>query len=343
MPIHLIKMNRLLHSVKPFYREDVYGFLKRVARNNLLKGEQELLFEISQENSTTVRAIVIPHLAHYCLNSVEELAQLSGIELSRSAGDRIWQINGEQITKSVFIATRNPKVCPQCLQTEAYIHGSWSLSLYISCSYHLCNLLTHCHECRKPLKWTRKDIEFCNCGADLRRSPITNGSPNSILLAQLIDHRYDERIQLSSRSLPNREIERLATLSLDGLCKTFWFLGHCVARLGNFGSGHGKKIPSHEEASQMIDKAISLMQSWPNQLGNHLNTLSNRKPSDSTDSLINRLFGPAQYYLKNEIDTEELFYIRTAYEQHIRQIWKKFDSTVQPINSAKQLPLDSEW
>jgi hypothetical protein len=321
-------MTRLLHRVKPFYREDVYGFLKRVARNNLLKGWQELLSEISQENSTTVKASIIPHLAHYCLNSVEELAQLSGIELSRSAGDRIWQINGEKITKSVFISARNPKICPLCLKSEAYIHGSWSLSLYISCAYHLCSLLTHCHNCHKPLKWARKEIEFCKCGADLRLAPIVNGSPNSIFLAKLIDHRFNDRIQLTSRSLPNREIERLANLSLDGLCKTFWFLGHCVAQLGSFGSGHGKKIPSHEEASQMIDNAISLMQSWPNQLGDHLDKLSNRKPSDSTDSLINRLFGPAHYYLQHEIVREELFYIRTAYEQHIRKIWKKFDSSV---------------
>ena len=313
--------------------------MKRVALANFLKSGPELLASITG-SQTRIHKEDIPRVAHYCLNSVAELAQLSGLELFKSGLSGIWQINGEQISKSTFIASRYPKICPICLHEAPYIRGSWSLTLYVCCPIHQKLLVDKCQECNKRLKWNRRMVEYCNCGADLRKFDATKASPESLFLAQLIDHRHDQDIKLNIPILTNREIERLASLSLDGLCKTIWFLGYYIANLGTHRSGQGRKIYTIDESEWVIHQALNLLCDWPNSLGNQLWTLSKRKPSASTDSLINRLFGPAQHYLNTEITDKELLYMRSAYEQHIRKIWLQFDKRTLPALSKTQLELD---
>ena len=93
----------------------------------------------------------------------------------------------------------------------------------------------------------------------------------------------------------------------------------------------------------MINQAIKLLHQWPHNLGNRLSKLSMRQPSKSSASLIERLFGPAQSYLQSEITTDELFYVRTAYEQHIRKVCRQFDIRNQSTLSTRQMELDATW
>lgn len=332
-------MTRLLHRVKPYKSEDVKGFFKRVALVNFLKSGPELLRSITG-NQTRIYKEDIPRLAHYCLNSVAELAQLSGLEVFKSGLSGMWQINGERISKSTFIASRYPKICPMCLQEAPYLRGSWLLTLYVCCPIHKTLLVDKCQQCNRHLKSNRTMVEYCNCGTDLRNLKAPRASPASLFLAQLIDHRQDQDMKLSITILANREIERLASLSLDGLCKTIWFLGHYIANLGAHRAGQGRKIYTIDESELVIHQALNLLHDWPNSFGNQLTILSKRKPSASTDSLINRLFGPAQHYLNTEINDKELLYVRSAYEQHIRKIWLQFDKRTLPAISKTQLELD---
>jgi hypothetical protein len=284
-----------------------------------------------------------PDIANYCLNSVEEIAQLSGIEISRYAGQRVWKINGELVTKSSFISSRGSKICPECLTDAAYLRGSWMLSFYTSCAIHQNKLINECPICVKQLKSTRRNITHCDCGADLREVKTTPAPSSSLLISQIIDQKINNFIHIKIDLAPFQEIEKLANLSLDGLCKTLWFLGHCVSNLGNYGSGQGKKILSIDEADHIIYAAIQLLQSWPNKLGKTLEGLSERPPKNQWNSLINSLFGPAQYYLQTEITSDELFYVRTAYEQHIRRIWNRISQMKGYKLSPQQLELDSSW
>ncbi len=146
---------------------------------------------------------------------------------------------------------------------------------------------------------------------------------------------------IHSALLNYKQIEQLSKLSLDGLCKTIWFLGHCIGNLGKYGSGHGSKILSLYEANTVIAQAINLLQAWPNRLGERLEELSLRQPSNSTDSLINKLFGPAQYYLYEALQSEELNFISTAYEQFIARIWK--GCYPEHIPSEDKAQLEFEW
>ncbi len=333
---------RLLQRLKPSEHEDAFGFLSRVAIANHIKDAYQIIGHCTGNSSGTIKFKDIAKLAYFCLNTANELAQLSGLELARLEGNRFWQVNGEQISKAAFICSRNARICPQCLADEVYIRGQWSLTLYTACAFHKTKMIDECPACLKKIKWDRPSVLHCLCGADLSLAPIEKGGPHELLLSQLIARKGGEYIQrIQSALLDHKQMEQLSKLSLDGLCKAIWFLGHCIGNLGIYGAGHGSKILSLSEANTVISQAFELLQSWPNKLGARLEELSARQPSNSTDSLINKLFGPAQYYLHEALQSEELHFIRTAYEQYIDRIWK--GQYPQHIPSQDKAQLEFTW
>ena len=314
---------RLLQRVSPYEHEDAFGFLSRVATANHLKDAYQIIGHCTGNSGGTMKYKDISKIAYFCLNTTSEISQLSGIELARSEGNRIWQVSGEKINKAAFLCSRNARVCPQCLADEIYIRGYWSLAFYTVCAVHKTKMIDECPACLKKIKWDRPSVLHCLCGTDLSLVSPEKAGPHELLLSQLISQRGLVHNQpIHSALLDYKHIEQLSKLSLDGLCKAIWFLGHCIGNLGNYGSGHGSKILSLYEANTVIAQALNLLQAWPNRLGARLEELSLRQPSNSTDSLINKLFGPAQYYLHESLQGQELHFIHTAYEQFIARIWK---------------------
>lgn len=332
-------MNRLLHRVCPYPFENAQGFFKRVANANYLSNAQDLLKLITKKSGKTIYLQNTPAIAYFCLNSVAEISQLSNLQIAKIEGNRIFQINGQPISKAVFIDNTQAKICPECLKEAPYIRGSWTLIFYICCPLHRTRLIHRCDQCQRAIKWGRKYPHQCSCGADFRYARTIPAQKCERILASLIDelnpHQYPPGYQTHTQA-----INRLSDLSLDGICKTLWFLGHCISHLGNYGTGHGTKIPSPDMTSLMIDNAFGFLNHWPDRLGERLDLLAIRKPSDSTDSLINRLFGPAQYYAKEALQSSELAFLKTAYEQHIERIFGKAKFSNFPHKQSKQLSLD---
>lgn len=315
--------HRLLQRVEPYEHEDAFSFLSRVAAANHLKDAYQIIGHCTGSSTGAMKYKDISKLAYFCLNTTSEICQLSGIELARLEGNRIWQVGSEQISKAAFLCSRTVRICPQCLADQAYIRGHWSLTLYTVCAAHKTKMIDECPACLKKIKWDRPSVLHCLCGTDLSLASPEKAGPQELLFSQLINQRGVAHNQpIHSALLDYKQIEQLSKLSLDGLCKVVWFLGHCIGSLGLYGSGHGSKVLSLYEANTVIAQALDLLQAWPNKLGARLEELSLRQSSNSTDSLINKLFGPAQYYLHESLQGEELHFIRTAYEQFITHIWK---------------------
>lgn len=331
---------RLIHRTVPHAHEDVIGFLTRVAERNHVGGAAAILAYVKGTANTSVETGDIPRIAHYCRNHLEELLQLSGIEQRLSDGSRAWQIAGEWVSKASFISARKVKICPICLQEGMFIRGLWSLSFYAACAQHEVRLVDRCPGCGRRLKWDRRRISHCGCTFNLANAPASPASESLILVAQLFAHRSNLDIVIRPHAFRNREIERLAELSLDGLCKTIWFLGHCLAKLGQYGTGHGRLKPTGDEAEAIIHHAVEILRTWPTELGARLDVMARRNPSNSSSALLDRLLGPVQHYLHEELQVSELDFLRLAYEQHIRMIWKTFSKTHQLKTTSRQSELE---
>jgi hypothetical protein len=133
--------------------------------------------------------------------------------------------------------------------------------------------------------------------------------------------------------------DRLQALSLDGLCKTLWFLGHCLFEFEHLATGHGRIRPTQSHAEQIVMQSVGILSRWPEGLGDHLRKLTNRHVAPGSAALIDRVFGPLQYYLYEVIDSTEFMFLTVAYEQYIRQIWRSIGATGRSKAFTPQLEL----
>lgn len=332
---------RLIFRVAPEIHEDIVGYLTRVANQNHLGGLDAILTEVLGVKQAALFIEDLPALAYYCRLNLEEMVHLSGIARRMPEGVRAWQICDQWITKAPFIATRRAKVCSLCLREAPYVRGMWSLSFYTTCVRHSVELIDRCPGCRKALKWNRRSIQYCSCGFDLARASPQAASGHGTMVAELLELQCGQDVVIHPYTgIGLGEHENLAKLSLDGLCKTIWFLGHCLGELGKYGSGHGRFKPMPSDADAIIVNALNILGDWPSRFGERLAACKERTPSKGSAALIEKLLGPVHNYLEQELQDSEFTFVRAAYEQHIHNIWRAFGKEHRRWNHDRQFEFD---
>ncbi len=330
---------RLAKPVTPKVRESLVGFLMRAAEQNHLRSVGVLRLLLGR----TTRPPGPPEaerLAAFCRCSVAEVSQLFGFQIRRADGRRAWRLGDEWVTQPHFISARSMAVCVHCLREDPYVPGTWELTLYRCCAFHRTRLLTICPGCGKALRWTRPRPWQCGCGFDLRLADTEAGGAGTWVTAQLIEHRLDPSVLLRPpAAIPDHLIQRLDGLSLDGLCKTLWFLGHFVAGVETrtLRPSGAQRRPRYADA--IIEEAFALLASWPDSLRQHVATRAGGARGPGRGSLYERLFRPLVSYLEQELAEEELAFLRRAYEQQIRALWRSLGRQA-PRALGTQLELD---
>lgn len=317
---------KVIHRVEPLFHEDLTSYLMRVAARNHMKGPADLLAVITGSESRPVHLKDLPAVGALCRISVEEARELSGYEWRIDGLDRRWHIHDEWLTKAVFVSLRQAKVCPVCIQEAPYIRGEWSLSFYNACALHQIRLTQKCPACLKAILWNRRYPHRCTCGFHLGSCPATKPSPYESALSCLLLYRIlGQPSLLQGLPIADKTTERLAGLSLDGICKIFWFLGHSVAELGSYGSGHGRKRPDGVQIELMAARALSLLNDWPSFMGDWLEKLiASRLPAKFSGTAFDHLLAPLQNYFTVDSADPEMRFLVAALEQHLKRIWLLF-------------------
>jgi hypothetical protein len=317
---------KVIHRVEPRFHEDLTGYLMRVATRNHMKGPADLLAVITGSESRSVHLKDLPLIGALCRISDEEVCQLSGYEWRIDGLERRWHIHDEWLTKAVFVSLRQAKVCPACIQAANYVRGEWSLSFYNVCALHQIRLTYKCPACSKAILWSRRYPHRCSCGFHLGDSPATKPLPYESALSCLLLYRIlGEPSLLKGLPIADKTTERLAGLSLDGICKIFWFLGHNVAELGSYGSGHGRKRPGGFQIELMAEHAFSLLSDWPKFMGNWLEQfVASRLPAKFSATAFDHLLAPLHNYFTVDSVDPEMTFLVAALEQHLKRIWLLF-------------------
>jgi hypothetical protein len=110
--------------------------------------------------------------------------------------------------------------------------------------------------------------------------------------------------------------------------------------LGQYGAGHGRWRPQDDDAETIAATALEILEDWPWRLGERLQSCTQRSPSNGTGTLLDRLLGPVQHYFQHELQGSELAFLRIAYEQHIRMIWRTLGKEHRQRNAERQLEFD---
>lgn len=314
----------LVRRVPPRVNESLVGYLMRAAEANHLRSGESVLQSFIGTATRPPGRHEIERLAEFTRCSASEIAQLFGFETRCEDNSPCWRIGPEWITKRNFVSSRTLACCPECLKSDPYLPGTWELAFYRTCAVHRTSLVYECPGCGKPLRWTRRSVCLCNCGFDLRGAQSQLGSESSWMLAQLIEHRLYPDFELTVPSLmPAHLVERLAGLTLDGLFKTAWFLGHCVAEYDACAVGHGRIQLKGAHADRVIENAFSLLIDWPQSLAERLAVIATRPNGNNKTSFYRNALGPVATYMDEEIVGDELAFLRITYEFHIRTIWRE--------------------
>lgn len=332
----------LARRVPPKVNESLVGYLMRAANANYLRSRESILESFIGTATRPPGTHEIERLAEFTRCSVSEITQLFGFQERREGGSPCWRIGSEWITKRNFVSSRSLACCPQCLQNDPYLPGTWELALYQTCAIHRTVLIDQCPGCGKPLRWTRRGVCFCTCGFDLRSAQSDPGGEKSWMLAQLIEHRlYPDFEMTIPPHVPIHMVERLASLTLDGLFKTIWFLGHCVAEFDSCAVGHGRTQLKGDRAGRVIENAFSLLADWPDALAERLATIAARPNGNKKASLYRNVLGPIATYMDEEITGDELAFLRSTYEAQIRTIWR--DLGRKPLQRLDDRQLEFEF
>lgn len=309
-------------GVAPKTNESLVGFLMRIGELNRLPTVS--VFEMLRGRVVCPRRVeAAVQIAAACQCSVPEIVQLFGFEHPHPSGRRAWRLGREWVTKANFVSSRSMAVCPHCLAQERYLPGIWELTFYSCCTEHRSQLLTHCPVCHKALRWTRPSISRCGCGFDLREAKGKPPGEYALAVATLIRTKVTAGpLPENNAAIPHNVAARLADLSLDGLFKTLWFLGHRIGDFEACTSGHGRRKPRSADIEAIIDKAAALLCAWPTSLRERCEAIAHRALSKGAKDLYGRAFRPIFAYLDEDFAERELAFVRVAYEQHIRQLWR---------------------
>lgn len=303
--------------------ESLIGYLMRVAEKNYLTGPAAVLQAVFGTRDAPLLRDA-DQLADYCRCSQSEILRLIGFWRHAAADGRHLYVAGQWVTKDQFDAARFPAVCPLCLEEETYLRGIWDFSLYTTCHAHAVRLVWRCYACSRRLTWTRRLVTHCSCGADLRRSPAEPGTESSCIAASLIAQALDPSVVLNGATLKNLTVvQRLTTLTLDGLFKGIWLLGHLIPLASKRGNFHGRAKPSRTDAEAIIERAFHTLRFWPTSIVQELQRLKESRTNTEVDTyLANRLSAIRAYFSADEEDAS-LSFLRVAFEQAVTVVWRE--------------------
>lgn len=329
---------RVIHRVLPLSDESVIGYLMRVAYRNHLLGPEELIIRIIGNSTRNLFIADQSTMAYICLTRAEEIRHLTGFEQWHQ-GESRWWIASEWIAKSSFVMNRSSKVCPVCLAESPHLRGLWNLSLYTVCAKHQVRLVDTCPNCMRRLKWNRRKPEMCGCKQNLSVIDLPLENCHASSLAKILAYRVEPKYEyLQNIPLDTRIVERLAGLSLDGVCKTIWFLGHCLANLGQHATGHGRRKPSGEYLESMAEQTFHYLQQWPQSIGVKLKCyLMERFHAGFTSTECHQLLAPLDYYFQSSLKQPELHFLAHSYQQYLQHIWRVAGKRYPTSDFEKQL------
>lgn len=194
-----------------------------------------------------------------------------------------------------FLRKRFTPICPLCIDEAPYIRQQWQFISHQACEHHVCKLVHHCPECKSRLEYqSTESISQCECGFELRNSPVEDAPEAEVLVAQW---------------LSGNDSKPLGLLTVEmTLSERYGFLLWYVNRYGDI-----------ENIS--FESFIEYCGAWPTPLWQDLDALKEKaelvRVKDWKKTFFNEVFGallkdccqlPSRQLERNSVLTQVLAY-----------------------------------
>jgi TniQ len=189
---------------------------------------------------------------------------------------------GGSVSVTLFnVDRRHAKICPSCLRSRLLIPFAWDLTLWVVCPLHGCRLAWECKRCSRNIDWRREHLDRCCADHPFAGFDADPAPPASVDLAKCLAGR------LGVVAPAEPPLLRGLTSGLGGrdLCSLIWLLG----RLDRPWMKPGGARVTPWEASEVFDKAASLLAGWPESFHDAIAAVANPRLTVSEVDLKNLL------------------------------------------------------
>lgn len=220
-------MALLVRTPTPFPTESLFSFVLRVAECNGYETPRDMLLEEGFTRGQIVAAGFPIKLFADMLG--QDPALLSSMAYCKdAAGIRTYKILDHEFGQSLIkgeLRLAQPAFCPQCLQENGFVETFWDLTAAVACPTHRTWAIERCHACDNPLKWFRRKLLSCDCGASFSEAQLDIADTTTIELMAVLKAKLYRRPISSLDNTSNFPISLLDQLPLTVLLEALMHFG----------------------------------------------------------------------------------------------------------------------
>jgi hypothetical protein len=207
------------------------------------------------------------------------------------------------------------RFCPNCLNEAPFWRAAWELIFYDACPLHGGWLIDLCSSCNRPLRWDRRYLLQCSCGAELRAEKIS--------LAPLAVQRLSATIAAPLVGWQGHEelgIPLLQEMDIAEMQRLIRFFG------GYLNPRAGAKPLKLLLVSQMWESwpttslAAEIMCNWPQAF--HTALSGQQSAQEGENRSLREFLKFAYYYLYHNLNSQIYDPIRVAFEVWLVEHWQ---------------------
>jgi TniQ/Helix-turn-helix domain len=176
-------MSGLVRHPAPYGGESLFGYVLRLSELNGYDSPRYIRQLANIDTSVS-------------LGTRESLLALAGIA-NQNFGSEL-QDQNDSAARSILVGPRDAefhrasewtltaRICPDCIEDKGYIEAHWAIPHVFACPVHRWLATSICPGCRKPLRWYRRGLLECSCGAILTSDHSRQATDRELALLDLI-------------------------------------------------------------------------------------------------------------------------------------------------------------
>lgn len=228
-----------------------------------------------------------------------------------------------------LIRPKHPKVCPCCLLETTYNRRIWEFVLVTACPLHKCLLLDECPNCRKRIAWSRNRVAICGCGFDWRDYNPTMIASTELHVTQQIHWSCQLVNSIDTEPSNSDKSNHLYTVDLQHFTSALLFIASQLAdtvykrrkRMVDTTGKNFARTMRNAEIHSLLCKAWAVFSDWPENYFQFLEWRRLHTPKRRFIFGLNRDFSEYKCALYQQLASEQLDFMRSAFEEYLVTKW----------------------
>lgn len=246
----------LLKTPLPYSDESPAGYLLRLANTNGYSGTRAILSLLGFRPGY-VLTMGWDYSALENLLGGKELPPRFGYRHGSGARGKV-KVLGELVAAE-HVGVKRARVCAACLSTLGYIPGVWDLKAYAACHIHKSMMIKFCAGCGERIKVFRKNIFYCECGADLREQKPAPAPEVLIALSEILASKVGSARTINYANSLKFPVRDLLAMDLDVICKAIVQLAFVYLSL-ELGA---RPVFKSADVSRCLPAVATAFSNWP--------------------------------------------------------------------------------